>query len=800
VIVPLREMRGIALGLVLAFAAIPAGAQASSDARFETLVAGVKADMLEDPGRAIASAGAALKFAERARSAQMKATVQWLLGEAYTRIDQPKRALPLLGEARRAVERIAPRSRLHADILMSAGAALTVNGNVAEALTDLQRSHAIFRELGETRSQAKALIAIALVYADGNDHNAALRYFGQAIEAYRADPGLSAAIYNGRANALKELGRLPEAEAELKKALAIARQENSALMTAVVLTNLSRIQLMKKDRAGADRTIAEGMALTNQPDARPYRSTFLALAAQAALQRGDLTAAEPLIDQRFRGVDLATTIPVDREAHAAAYEIYRQRGRVADALAQLAALKRLDDQATELARSNSGALAAARFDFANQELRIATLKAADLQKTVAFERTRARTQQMVFVGAAVATLLIISLLAFGLFTIRRSRNALARTNVALGKALAAKTEFLATTSHEIRTPLNGILGMTQVMLADPRVDSALRERLGVVHGAGITMRALVDDILDVAKMETGKLTIEDAAIDLRQTIRDATRMWEEQARDKGLAFDVVIDSGPQGIMGDSARLRQIVFNLLSNAVKFTPAGSVVVRTEAHGDRYRIIVADTGIGIAPDKHEEIFEAFRQADSGTTRQFGGTGLGLSICRSLSRAMGGDVTVESAEGAGAIFTLDLSLVPIAIEAEADGPLVGNGVLVIDRNPITRAMFKALLAPRGGAVGFASGLEEAREATLATNPATILIDDATLRAGGDPLAAVRAIADAAPTARIALLGPDPIDRDALIAAGVARIIVKPIAKEALVRAVFDDEPIIAALVPKAA
>lgn len=797
--VPLRWLWGIAMGTVLALGVSPVRAQAPANTRYEALIAGVKAEMLEDPGRAIASAKAALQYAERARSAHMKATVQWLLGEAYTRIDQPKRALPLLGEARRTIERIAPKSRLHADILLSAGGALAANGNVAEALADLQKAHEIFRALGETRSQAKALIVIALLYADGNDHQATLRYFGQAIDVHAADPGLSAAIYNGRASALKELGRFREAGAEFDKALVLARDMNSPLLIALVLSNIARVRLAQRNVAAAQRVITEGLELTRKPDARSHYPVFLALAAQAALQRGDLAQAERLIDERFRGVDLAATIPVDREAHAAAYEIYRARGRVADALGQLAALKRLDDQATELARSNSGALAAARFDFANQELRIATLKAADLQKTVAFERSRAETERIIFAGIAAATLIIISLLAFGLFTIRRSRNALALTNVALGRALAAKTEFLATTSHEIRTPLNGILGMTQVMLADPRVDPALRERLGIVHGAGITMRALVDDILDVAKMETGKLTIEDAAIDLRQTVRDATRMWEEQAREKGLAFDVAIDRGPQGIMGDSARLRQIVFNLLSNAVKFTSSGSIVVRTETHGDRYRIVVADTGIGIPPEKHEEIFEAFRQADSGTTRQFGGTGLGLSICRSLSRAMGGDVTVESAAGAGAIFTLDLPLVPTDLIA-IEGPVAGNGVLVIDRNPITRAMFKALLAPRGGAVRFASALEEARAAAAETHPATILIDDATLRAEGDPIAALRALADAAPAARIALLGPDPVDRDALIAAGVTRIIVKPIGKDALVRAVFDEEPQFAALVPEAA
>ncbi|MBC8105351.1 MAG: histidine kinase, partial [Anaerolineae bacterium] len=458
------------------------------------------------------------------------------------------------------------------------------------------------------------------------------------------------------------------------------------------------------------------------PEAASYRPVFLALAAKQALRRGSLVQAQRLIEERFRGVDLSTTILLDREAHDAAYRIYQQRGRATDALTHLAELKRLDDQATELARSNSAALAGARFDFANQELRIAKLKADDLQKTVTFERDRSRSQLTMFAGAAIATLLIIMMLGIGLFTIRRSRNKLAVSNAALGKALAAKTEFLATTSHEIRTPLNGILGMTQVMLADRQMDAATRERLTVVHGAGITMRALVDDILDVAKMETGKMTIETAPMDARATIADAARMWGEQARGKGLTFTLTQDDGLGWIFGDAARIRQIVFNLLSNAVKFTATGHVTISTSVSAGRWRLVVADSGIGIAPDHHEEIFEAFRQADAGTTRQFGGTGLGLSICRNLSRAMDGDVTVESVLGQGATFTLDLPLVR-ADASPAMSVAGGAGVLVVDRNPITRAMLKALLEPRGGAVSFADSAADALARIATARPAIIVL-----------------------------------------------------------------------------
>ncbi|QNE30857.1 hypothetical protein F1C10_01980 [Sphingomonas sp. NBWT7] len=787
----------LAVPLLLTAASNP---RAATDQRFEAMTAQIKAEMLANPNRAIAGAQGALAYGKRAKSPRMEATALWLLGEGYSRIVELDRARPLLAAARTLVETAAPGSQLHADILLSEGGVLNAAGEVGRALADLRQAHDLFVRSRDTRSQAKALIMIALVHANGNDHTGALRYFGEAREAYRVDRGLLVAIYNGRGSALKELGRLREASIELERALAIAREMKSPLLYALILSNLADVRLARHDLVAADRTIAQGLDLTRRPDAAAYRPIFIALAAQAAFERGQIARARDLIEQRFAGTDLAATMLPDRPAHDVAYRIYTRLGLSDRALPHLAALKRLDDQATATVRSTTAAIAGARFDFANQELRISQLKAADLQKSVAFEQARVRTQRLIFLGIAGATALIIALLGFGLFTLRRSRDALAVSNTKLGKALTAKTEFLATTSHEIRTPLNGILGMTQVMLADPKTDSATRDRLSVVHGAGVTMRALVDDILDVAKMETGKMTIEEAPADVRRTIVEAARMWEDQARAKGLSFTLDLSEGPAWVVTDPTRLRQIVFNLLSNAVKFTAAGTINVKGTIDGDRWRLSVADTGIGIAPDKHELIFEAFRQADAGTTRQFGGTGLGLSICRNLSRAMGGDVSVTSREGEGATFVLDLP--HQAVVAPNAAPADGAGILVFDRNPITRAMFKALFGPVAGSVTFAGTSEEIDSALGAAVPCIILFDDATLRAVADPTALISALAARYANTRIVLLGPalGAAERATFAAAGIARFITRPIGRNLLVQAVFGDEPSESPLVHEAA
>ncbi|MGT2514651.1 sensor histidine kinase [Sphingomonas panni] len=191
--------------------------------------------------------------------------------------------------------------------------------------------------------------------------------------------------------------------------------------------------------------------------------------------------------------------------------------------------------------------------------------------------------------------------------------------------------------------------MAQVMLCDTRLTPDMRDRLDIIHDAGVTMRSLVDDILDVAKMQSGKLSVERMPTDLIATVEDLARLWRRQAEDRGLGFVLEMGDVPRWVEGDPVRLRQILFNLLSNALKFTESGEIAMRLTAKGDRIVIAVADTGIGIAPDRLEQVFESFEQADNSTTRRFGGTGLGLTICRHLARAMGGDIRVDSRPGRG-------------------------------------------------------------------------------------------------------------------------------------------------------
>jgi signal transduction histidine kinase len=785
---------GFLLALALSFAlglAAPAHAQ---QREADALIDRAKAAMIAEPGEAMKLAGDAERLAGRIGDTRARAmtvaSALWLQSEASIRSGDAAGAAPKITRALRLISAYPEPSKLRGDLLIARAGVQKAQLRPAEALASLQDAFKIFGEVGEKRSQSIALQSIANLYTEASDFARADRYLKQAAEVYEGDPRLLLFLYNNRGTVLLQGQQVAESIAQYRQALELARKLNSEPLLPPILANLARAYISDKKFDEADAAIREALEIVRRAGNKGTEAQLLAISADSAYHRGQLNRARELIERSFEGVDVAETSIAYRDAHLTAYNVYRALGEGARALPHLERVRKLGDEAAQLATSTNMALMAARFDYANQELRIANLQAEEARREAALQRT-------LLFGVGGATLIIITLLSIGLFTIRRSRNQvraanteLNLTNVALEKALKAKTEFLATTSHEIRTPLNGILGMTQIMLRDPSVPAETRDRLGIVHGAGMTMRALVDDILDVAKMETGNLTVELAATDLHAMLKDVTRMWEEQARGKGLSF--VLDAGdaPRWIETDSGRLRQMLFNLLSNALKFTEQGQVAVRASAADGRLRIAVSDSGIGIPAEKHEEIFESFRQVDAGTTRKFGGTGLGLAIVRNLATALDGDVSVASVEGEGTTFTIDLPLIEAeAPDAGATAAGTGEAAVVLDRNPIARGMLRTLLEPNFAGVQFGSTPDEALALLPESGPALLLVDEATLKAAGDDaLATFAALAATAHArqARVAILWakPDEAMQAALKEAGANLVIAKPVAGAALVEA----------------
>ena len=792
--------------VLLVAALFISAAPASAESAVDKEVVRARALLLSSPQEALAEASIIETMASRLPVSKdrviARGSAAWLRGAALIGLNRWDEAQRVVDAALKGdLARVAPDAVVFGDLLVARATVARSVGNIEQALKDSLKAYEIFKAAGQQRSQAVALSSIGSVYLVAHDYSNALRYYRQAAEAYQQDPSLLVSAFANRGIALKELGQYKESEREFDRGLIIARQVHSPVMEARILGDLAATQVLIGNLSAAQQSVDRGLAILDRNPTGDWVPVLLGVAAQVAQARGQNAYGAQLLAKVFGKKPLENSPVVLRPFLDTGYRIYKARGDNAQALRYLEAYKTVDDRARSLAASANAALMSARFDFANQQARIAQLRANELRQQATIEQSRARIRAIVLGGMLAAAGLISSLLLFGIVSIRRSRDReraaneeLSRTNVELEKALAARTEFLATTSHEIRTPLNGILGMTQVLLADRAIDPPVREKIQLVHGAGQTMKALVDDILDVAKMANGEIRIDKGPMDLAQLLRDAARVWEGQAETKGIR--VVLDSAeaPARIVEDEVRLRQIVFNLMSNAVKFTDRGEVrlaaVAETVDPDDpdserRLRIRISDTGIGIPGDRLDDVFESFRQVDGGTTRRHGGTGLGLAICRNLARAMGGDVTVASVFGAGATFMLDLPLdeiaTPVATAIAGAGPagLADAKMLLVETNPLSQSILRAVLTPHVAAFDLAAGLAEAETRLAEAAADLVLADAATLGSDmGQVRALVAAVRPEISGSRIVLLWPSPdeqVQADAT-AAGVALLIAKPV------------------------
>jgi signal transduction histidine kinase/CHASE1-domain containing sensor protein/ActR/RegA family two-component response regulator len=389
----------------------------------------------------------------------------------------------------------------------------------------------------------------------------------------------------------------------------------------------------------------------------------------------------------------------------------------------------------------------------------------------------------------------------------RRAEELERARAAAESSSRAKSEFLANMSHEIRTPLGAVLGYAQLIASGDVEDCERSAAAEIVARNGTQLVAILDDVLDISKIEAGELVVESQPVDPRALVDDVVALFASKAVERGLALTVAHDEDlPRHVATDQVRLRQVVANLVGNAVKFTERGSVRVHTHGRsvGDglvELAVAVEDTGIGIPSEQHERIFDLFTQADGSTTRRFGGTGLGLAICRRLTRHMGGDVTVASQPGRGSTFTATITCAPCApsprldevepalpsSEAPRASELADCAVLLVDDGPDNRRLLSKLLTRAGAHVETAENglvaLERFERRRAEGQGFDIVLMDMQmpeldgygaareLRRRGENVPIVAVTAHAMPG-----------DREACLAAGCDDYLTKPVDRRALV------------------
>jgi signal transduction histidine kinase/DNA-binding response OmpR family regulator len=377
------------------------------------------------------------------------------------------------------------------------------------------------------------------------------------------------------------------------------------------------------------------------------------------------------------------------------------------------------------------------------------------------------------------------------------------------QASRAKSEFLANISHEVRTPLNALMGLTRLLMDSP-LNPEQKSWLDLMDSSAHALLGLLNDVLDLSRIEAGKLSIEQVRFNLHDALQEVSALYAEQARAKPLDWSLEILPGlPPQMQGDPGRLRQVLGNLLSNALKFTPRGGRIWVTAdlataaGTAPQLRLKVHDSGVGISPRQQATIFDAFTQADASTARRFGGSGLGLAICSRLVRLMGGRIDLQSALGQGSTFTVTLPLgdtqaadsgllsAPVELDevAQAGDRFAGLRVLVAEDHPVNELLMTQLLKRLGCSVRVARDGQQAVEQWGAGGVDLVLMD--VQMPGSNGLEATRLIRDleirrGLPHTPIVAVTANAMngDREACLAAGMDGYTPKPVSPQALMQA----------------
>ena len=670
-----------ATGAGAADGARPAPDGPSAD-RLDALIADAKKAMVADPKAALQKAQQAAAIAQGlARSPRQNeavATSLWLEAEALTRINRTGEARAALDRAIAIADGDGKITKLDGDLALANARIADNNGDVALALKSYQKAHAIFAKLGIARSQSMALQGLGSIYDEAHDFSHEIRYYSEAARIYSEDPILELSAANNIGLAQLHLDRYDDAIKDFQRALEISKPLNSPFIRANIVSNLAAAYAKLHQLADATKSADEALRLLGKDDPNGGAPFVWGIKAEIEYERGAFDAAARDLEKAFHGVDLATTISPFRDMHEIAYRVYRANGNYALALAHLEAFKRLDDQGRSLAASANLALIGAQFDFTTQQLEIEHLQSDRLKRDISLRESRAATQTVIFAALLLGVLALMLWIGWRHLLVRRHRNAITKANIQLTKTLGerdveierrieveshlrlameaaeqanrAKSHFLANMSHELRTPLNAIIGFSEIMAMGALAQPKLQEYASDINASGHNLLAVLNDILDMARIDAGTVILDESDVLLGEIVESAVcdARCDRLAATKVIVFER--NARDVLVRADKRRLRQILTHLLSNAVKFTgDDGRIVIRVESVEDGVDVAVSDNGVGIPDDKLASVMEPFGQAENAYARAHGGVGLGLPIVKSLIELHAGRIAIASVLGEG-------------------------------------------------------------------------------------------------------------------------------------------------------
>jgi signal transduction histidine kinase/ActR/RegA family two-component response regulator len=567
------------------------------------------------------------------------------------------------------------------------------------------------------------------------------------------------------------------------------------LLAALVMTLFGQLNRAAEVRGQADRTYEARQEIQELLSAIQDVET----GARGFILTGDVRFEEPyrrgsaeavLHMAHLKGLPISAEHPGDFSQLS---RLVAEKIAVSDTMVRLQAEGRNGD-AVALVRSGVGKR---RMD----QIRT-LLKAWDDEETQAFsavriaEREAAEQLQIVLLGL-ISGIVLLLLVAGGFALIARHEGKTQAEELRRGRdeaeaASRAKSRFLAVMSHELRTPLNGVIGMTHALATTP-LSPKQREYLDVISGSGESLVVLINDILDLSKIEAGRLELDPHPFCLPELIDSAVALWQPTTTEKGLGLECSLAPDlPPWVDGDAVRLRQVLTNLLSNAVKFTTEGTIRIQAAWTTGGLELTVSDTGVGMSPEVQEKLFADYAQADASTAGRFGGTGLGLAISRNLCRMMEGDLTVDSAVGVGSAFRATFQL-PIAEAPEeaatADDSDDGSGrrILAVDDNPTNRAVITALVEAFGFSIVTADSGGAALQALSASTFDLVLMDiNMPGMDGPTALRAIRAGEGGQAVVPVVALTAEAMEGDAerYLAMGFDGYLTKPISPPHLLQA----------------